>query len=160
MFSFIEEFPMPKISGAIITLSLTLISCFFNDLAQAQDSKIQDLTAKTIILQSNKGDQQIDLGGAEKSGEITILDAPGRQGVSMQCYTTDNGHRIRIDVQNTNSTSRSCNSICYFVNSRGYSGTHNCRGTIGGNYKGLFCDAYVSNDTYRVTDPGGFDCSR
>jgi hypothetical protein len=125
----------------------------------AQDGGVTDLTVTTIILNSNKGDQQIDMGDG-KPGEITILDAAGRRGVSMSCYTTEGNHRVRIDVNNTNNTSRRCNSICYFVDNRGNSGTHQCSGTIAGRYNGEFCSAYDSSRTFRITDPGAFDCTQ
>jgi len=116
---------------------------------------------KSIQVIKKDSAEQIDLGveGPKAPGSsATILSEAGRRGVSMSCSTSDGNHRIGIYVNNTNSSSRTCYSNCYYRTSSGGSGTHRCQGTLRGGYNGEFCSLYEGGWTYQITDPGAFDC--
>ena len=99
------------------------------------------------------------IANARVNDEVRMADAAGRRGVSMSCYTTDNGHRIRIDINNTNRTSRSCKAACSYVTNQGERGVQNCESTVTGGYSGEFCSTYHSNKIHRITSGVSFDCS-
>lgn len=120
---------------------------------KSNSSEIQNIKSKSIEIKKENPSEQIPADASTK-------DATGRQNVSMQCFTTDNNHRVTISVNNRNSSSRSCHSYCYYLTSAGYNGTQVCNGSIRPGYSGEFCSLYASNITYKITDPGAFDCER
>jgi hypothetical protein len=126
----------------------------------AQEQGVSNLKVETKQIKKEKEDEQIDLNqkGETKNG-ITILDAGGRAGVAMSCYTTEGGHRIGIYVNNTNNTPRRCQSYCYYRTSNGYEGVHRCNAVIRGRFNGEFCSDLENSFTFTVTNPGAFDCS-
>lgn len=130
-------------------------------IAVAEEPAIEDLVSESIQIQKEDENDQIDLDqGGQVEGGVVILDAAGRRNVSMACFTTDSGHRIKITVNNRNRSTRKCYSNCYYETSNGRSGTHRCSGTIRGKYDGEFCSDYESSYTFKVTDPGAFDCTQ
>ncbi|MBV7497864.1 hypothetical protein KW837_26705 [Pseudomonas sp. PDM24] len=141
-----------------ITTFLFAVGLFFNLTAtfaqdQGKSTEIQNLNSKSVEIKKENPKEQIPT-------DISTKDAAGRQNVSMQCFTTDNNHRVMITVQNQNTSSRSCHSYCFYSTNGGYNGTQNCNGSIRPGYSGEFCSLYTSNVTYTITDPGAFDCER
>ncbi len=143
-------------------LVLFMIAFTFGALsANAGESGIENLIVESIEVEKTDDGNQIDLdqGGKIEEG-VVILDAAGRRNVSMACFTTEGGHRLKITVNNRNRSSRQCSSHCYYRTSKGRTGTQRCSARVRGNYNGEFCSVHSNNLTYTVTDPGAFDCSR
>ena len=93
------------------------------------------------------------IANAKGNDEIMVADAAGRRGVSMSCYTTDNGHRIRIDINNTNRTSRRCRATCSYVTDQREEGIHNCESTITGRYSGEFAARIIQTKPIGLLGP-------
>lgn len=142
---------------AAVIIALAMASGF------AQQKKIELPAVKSESLQIQKKDKsaQIDLKQrGKKSGKVTTLDEAGRQNVSMNCVTTNNGHNLKITINNQNRNERRCQSQCYYKDSNGYDGVLRCEGVVMGGYNGEFCTDLRSDITFTITDPGGFDCQQ
>jgi hypothetical protein len=146
----------------LIIFATLILSYFSISLTLANEQPgVTDLISESLEIKKSDDSEQIDLDqGGKVEGGVTIMDAGGRRNVSMACFTTENGHRIKITVKNQNRSVRKCSTQCYFKTSGGGTGVQRCEGKISGNYDGEFCSKYASNYTYKVTDPGSFDCHR
>lgn len=122
--------------------------------ASGASETVTDIKMRTVTASHLEEGGQLDA----RSNLIAPLSSEGRRNVSMSCKTFENGHRLKITVNNANPQSRTCSSMCFFTNSRGETGSHSCSGTVIGNYSGEFCTIYSSEFTYTVTSPGAFDC--
>lgn len=79
--------------------------------------------------------------------------------VSMRCFVTDSGHRVKITASNTENRNRSCRSTCYYRTSQGYNGTLSASGTVPARANNVtFGSHYNSSITFTVTNPGSFSC--
>lgn len=79
--------------------------------------------------------------------------------ISMWCFATDNGHRIKITASNSENRNVSCDSRCYYKDGSGYNGVLSCSGTVPAKANQVtFCDRYSSNTTYTVTNSGSNSC--
>jgi hypothetical protein len=79
--------------------------------------------------------------------------------VRMYCNTTSGNHTVQIRAYNSSNRNITCTSRCYYRRSDGYNGVLRCTGTVGANASNqLFCNAYNSRYTYRVTNPGSNNC--
>lgn len=149
-------------SKAVRTLcSTSLLFAVCIGSAFADEKTLPGITSTRIEVMKKDPSVQICMDcvdAKDASKEPRILSEAGRRGVSMQCSVTNNGHTVRITVQNTNSSVRSCSSNCYYRDDRGYDGVQRCQGAVAGNYNGLFCDGSTSNRTYTITNVGAFDC--
>lgn len=147
---------------SILVLCATLpVLCVGIEYVSAEEKALSDIRSTRIEVMKKDNREQICLNcvdAKETSKGPKVLSEAGRRGVSMQCFVANNGHTVRITVQNTNSTIRRCYSNCYYRDDRGYDGVHRCEGGVDGNYNGLFCDGTTSNRTYTITNPGAFDC--
>lgn len=142
---------------AALTIAMTMAS----GLAQQKKAEVPAVKSESLQIQRKDKSEQIDLKQkGKKSGRVTILDEAGRQNVSMNCVTTNNGRSLKITINNQNPNQRRCQSQCYYKVTGGYDGVLRCEGVVQGRYNGEFCSDNRSDVTFTITDPGGFDCQQ
>lgn len=145
----------PWFTALIITFTMT------SGFAQQKQTALPAVKSGSLQIQKKDKSEQIDLKQkGKKSGKVTILDDAGRQNISMNCVTNNDGHNLKITINNKNRNQRRCQSQCYYKDSNGYDGVLRCDGVVAGGYNGEFCRDLRSDITFTITDPGGFDCQQ
>ncbi|MGB9109507.1 MAG: hypothetical protein WCC39_12555, partial [Telluria sp.] len=112
------------LAGAAI-IALTMASAF----AQQKKAALPAVKSESLQIKKKDKGEQIDLKQkGKKSRHVTILDEAGRQNVSMNCFATNNGHSLKITINNQNSRQRQCQSQCYYTITGGDDGVLRCEG--------------------------------